>query len=132
MAGGKDVRESLAGLPGPFLVPRRHLGGDDDATGADLGLQHFADQALTVPVPVRQGGIEERDPLVHGCAQGLACRAVIDAAPHIAAQTPGAQPEFADDVARRAEHPSLHCRPRLIIASPPVPLSTMWRGGTQG
>ena len=111
MPGGKHVRERLAGLPGPFFVPRRHLGADDDATGAELGLQRCADQALTVSVPVRQGGIEERDPSIDGLAQGLTSSAVIAAAPLGAAQSPATEAELADDISRRAEDSSLHCRP---------------------
>src|SRR5437899_10748424 len=94
MAGGKHVRERLAGLPGPFFVPRRHLGADDDATGAELGLQHCADQAFAVSVPVRQGGIEERDPSIDGLAQGLTSCAVIAAAPLGAAQSPATEAEL--------------------------------------
>ena len=79
MAGGKDVRERLTGAPGPFFVPRRYLGGDDDATGTDIGFQHFADQAFAMSAAVRQCGIEERDPAVDGFAQGFPCGVVSDA-----------------------------------------------------
>src|SRR6267154_1895717 len=64
MAGGKHVRERSLGLAGPFLVLGRHLAGDDDATGPDVGVQHLADEALAVSIPVRQRGIEERDSAV--------------------------------------------------------------------
>src|SRR5439155_17544367 len=101
--GRKHVRERPARLPGPFLVPRRDLGGDDDLTGADVVSQRLADEALAVPVAVRQRGIEESDPLVHRFAQRVASLAVVDAAPLFAAESPAAEAELADDVAGRAE-----------------------------
>src|SRR2546425_6830931 len=124
MAGGKHVRERLTGLPGPFFVPRRHFGGDDDATGAEVGLQHFADQAFAVSVPVRQCGIKEPDPSVHCFAQGLTSCAVIAAAPLGAAQSPATEAELADDIPRGTEDSSLHRRPpesRTILTDPPAP-----------
>src|ERR1051325_6648261 len=65
-AGGKDGRERPIRLPRPFVVERRHLGGDPDVTGADVDAQHLADQSLAVSGAVRQRGIEERDALIHG------------------------------------------------------------------
>src|SRR6266566_263605 len=81
MRGRKDVCERRTGPPWPFLVPRRDLGSDDHATSVDFGLQGLAHEALAMAVPVRQGGIEERDPSVHGCAQGITSLAIVHAAP---------------------------------------------------
>src|SRR5205823_6891886 len=80
MPGRKDVCERRTGPPWPFLVPRRDLGSDDHATSVDFGLQGLAHEALAMSVAVRQGGIEERDPSVHGCAQGITCFAIVHAA----------------------------------------------------
>src|SRR5436309_2866651 len=132
MAGGKHVSERLAGLAGPFFVAWRHLGGDDDATGADVAFQRVAHQALAVSVAVRQRGIEERDPAVHCLAQRLASVAVGNAAPHIGAEAPAAEAELADDISRGAEGPSVpfhgfilgspagqsHAAPRTPLVSP--------------
>jgi len=81
MPGGKDVPEGRTGPPRPFLVERRDLGSDDHATGVDFGLQDLANEALAMAVAVRQRGIEERDPSVHGCAQGITSLAIVHAAP---------------------------------------------------
>src|SRR5882762_4758547 len=93
MTGGKNVREGRTGPPGPFLVERGNLGSDDDATSVDFGLEHLTHQTLAMSVAVRQGGIEERDPLVDGLAQGLTSFAVIATAPLRATQSPSAKPE---------------------------------------
>src|SRR5260370_19682628 len=110
MAGGKHVRERSLGVAGPFLVLGRHLAGDDDATGPDVGVQHLADEALAVSIPVRQRGIEERDSAVHSLAQRLAPLLIVHAAPLLAAQPPATKPEFADCVACRPEGPAFHVR----------------------
>src|SRR5256884_3728814 len=110
MPGRKDVCERRTGPPWPFLVPRRDLGSDDHATSVDFGLQGLAHEALAMSVAVRQGGIEERDPSVHGCAQGITCFAIVHAAPLRAAEAPAAKAELADDVARRAKGSVFHCR----------------------
>src|SRR5260221_9877006 len=132
MTGGKHVRQTRAGPSGPFLVERGNLGCDDHATGVNFGLQHLTHQALAVSVAVCQGGIEERDPLVDGVAQGLTSCAVIDTAPLGAAQSPAAQPQLADGVSRGAEAPRVqvhasilgslaghsHAAPRTPLESP--------------
>src|SRR5437879_6879606 len=110
MAGRKHVRERSLRVAGPFLVLGRHLGGDDDATGPDVGFQHLADEALAVSIPVRQRGIEEADSAVERLAQGLTPLAVVDAAPLGAAQPPAPVAEFADRVACRTEGPAFHVR----------------------
>src|SRR5713101_6729822 len=81
MPGRKDVRQGRTGPSGPLLVPRRHLGRNDHATGVDFGLQDLAHQALAMSVAVRQGGIEKRDPSIHSCAQGITSLAILHAAP---------------------------------------------------
>src|SRR5467141_1397655 len=106
MTGGKHVREGRTGPPGPFLVERGNLGSDHHATGVDFGLEHPTHQALAMSVAVRQGGIEERDPLVDGLAQRLTSGAVIDTAPLGAAQSPATEAELADDISCGAEFPS--------------------------
>src|SRR5712691_210149 len=98
MTGGKNLREGRTGPPGPFLVERGNLGSDHHATGVDFGLEHLTHQALAMSVAVRQGGIEERDPLVDGLAQGLTSCAVIDTAPLRAAQSPATEAKFTDGV----------------------------------
>src|SRR6058998_956934 len=108
MPGRKDVCERRTGPPWPFLVPRRHLGRNDYATGVDFGLQGLAHKALAMSVAVRQGGIEERDPTVHGCAEGITCFAIVHAAPLRAAEAPAAKAELADEVARRAQGSGFH------------------------
>src|SRR5438034_228005 len=108
MPGRKDVPERRTGPPRPFLVERRNLGRDDHATGVDFGLQDLAHEALAMAVAVRQSGIEERDPPVHGCAQGITSLAIVHAAPLRAAEAPAAKAELADGVARRAKGSGFH------------------------
>src|SRR6267142_7279410 len=110
MPGGKHVRQARTGPSGPFLVERGNLGSDNHATGVDFGLEHLTHQALAMSVAVCQGGIEERDPLIDGVAQGLTSCAVIDTAPLRAAQPPATEAELADDISRAADVPirSLH------------------------
>src|SRR4029077_6158020 len=105
---GEHGRERPIGPIWPFAVERRHLGGHPDAAGADVVSQHLADHALAVPGAVRQRGIEERDALVDGGAQRLTCLAVVDAAPHVAAEPPAAVADLADGVAGRTERSKFH------------------------
>src|SRR5256885_16817820 len=87
MPGRKDVCERRTGPPWPFLVPRRHLGSDDHATGVDFGLQGLAHEALAMAVAVRQRGIKELYPSVHASAQGITHLAIVHAGPLYPAET---------------------------------------------
>ena len=110
----KDVAERVAGFAGPLPILRRDLRRHGGLAGTDLVLQLFADQALAVAVPVRQRRIEEGDPLLDRLAHRLAAFAVIDAAPHLAAQAPTSEADLADVVAGVAQSSLLH-------------LTSMWR-----
>src|SRR6266850_385732 len=145
MAGGKHVRERRTGPPGPFLVERRDFGGDHDATGTDLGFQHLAHLAFAMAVAICQRGVEERDPVVHRLAQGIASLAIVDAAPLGAAQSPAAKAELADDISRGAERPSVprhgsilgslaghsHAAPRTPLVSPCAARTTRVATGSE-
>src|SRR6266850_5280167 len=157
MAGGKDGRERRTGPPGPLLVERGDFGSDHHAAGTQLGFQHVAYLAFTMPVTICQRGIEERDPVVHRLAQSIASLAIVDAAPLGAAQSPAAKAELADDISRGAERPSVplhgsilgsvaghsHAAPRTPLVSPCAarttrvatgselaPAANRWRGST--
>ena len=108
VARGKDLGERRLGVAGPDAVHRRDLCGDLGAPGADLVFQGLADQLLAMAVAVHQRGIEERDAVVDRLAQRLASVCIVHAAPHVAAESPAAVAELADDVARFAEWSSLH------------------------
>src|ERR1051325_6390273 len=109
-AGGKDGRERPIRLPRPFVVERRHLGGDPDVTGADVDAQHLADQSLAVSGAVRQRGIEERDALIHGRAPRLPSHGVVAAQPHVGAEPPAAEADLADGVTGGSQSATLHAR----------------------
>src|SRR6266850_1601646 len=106
--GRKDVGELVAGLAGPLAIQRRDLGGNYGAVGANVVLQHLTDDALAVTVAVGERGVEERDALVDGFAQGFATLAVVHATPHLTAESPAPIPDFTDLVARCAERSLFH------------------------
>src|SRR5882762_4393187 len=106
--GRKDVAELVAGLAGPLAIQRRDLGGNHGAVGADVVLQHLTDDALAVSVAVRERGVEEGDALVYGLTERLAPLAVVDAPPHLAADTPAAIPDLRDPVPCAAKRSGLH------------------------
>src|SRR5712664_1466410 len=131
------VCERRSGLPRPLLVPRRHFGGDDDATGADLRFQHFADEAFAVSVTVRQCGVEERDAALDGFAQRIPSLAIVAAEPLGAAQSPAAQPQLADGESRGAEAPRMQAHGSILgslaghsHAAPRTPLESPCAAGT--
>ena len=110
VSSGEHGGERPIRPPRPFVVERRHFGGDPDATGADVVAQHLADEALAVSGTVRQRGIEERDALVHGRVQRLPCHGIVDAAPHVGAEPPAAEADLADGVAGGAQGATFHAR----------------------
>ncbi len=105
---GKDVAELVAGFAGPLPILRRDLRRHGGLAGADLVLQLFADQALAVAVAVRQRRIEEGDPLLDRFAHRLAAFTVVDAAPHLAAESPAAEADFAHAISSVTESSLLH------------------------
>ena len=118
---------------------------NDHATGVDFGLQGLAHEALAMAVAVRQGGIEERDPLVDGLAQGLTSCAVIATAPLRAAQSPAAKAELTDGISGGAEGPRVslhgsilgwfaghsHAAPRTPLVSPCAARTTRVATGSE-
>ena len=127
IVGGEDVAEFVAGFAGPLTIHRRDLCGNDGAVAADFVLQRLTDHALAVAVAIGESGIEEGDALLHRFAQRLATFTVVHAAPHLAADTPGTEADFADAVSRISERTTLHGR----APSPIEPVLRTSRSGVR-
>ena len=124
VARGKYLRDRCLRMTRPDAVHGWNLRRHHNATGADVILQGFADQLLAVAPTVRQCRIEKVDAVVDRFAQRFASIRVVDAAPHVAAESPGAVAERADAVARLAEWSSLHA---LTMRSIDTARNNKWR-----
>ena len=104
----EHVAERVARLAGPLAVLRRDLGGDHNPIAANLVFQRLTDHALAVAAAVRERGVEERDALIECLAQRAPSLGVVYAAPHLAADAPGAEADFGDTVSGVAECSLFH------------------------
>jgi hypothetical protein len=84
-----------------------HLGGDGDPRVRATLPEEAADEGLAAAVAVDVGGVEERDPAVHGGVQHGERVRVVDLTP-VRPELPAAEPDHPDLTAEPLRHALLH------------------------
>ncbi len=93
---------------GPLHVLRRHLARHVQAIALGVAADERAHDALALPHSIHERGVEEGHAELDRAGHGALGLRLIDRTPHVAAELPGSEPDFADFDAGTTERAMAH------------------------